>query len=109
MSESKRATENAARPLPVQHSRTPRLLAGVGQKRSFGVPGSAVAGVFAVLLLGGVALAVAYPHLPPDQRPGGLPPQAAASRATRPTTSLLGEFGEERRNFVAIDQDPRGR
>ena len=62
--------------------------------------------VFAVLLLGGVALAVAYPHLPQisgllDYRPK-LPMRIYSADGV-----LLGEFGEERRNFTPIDQVPK--
>jgi len=61
---------------------------------------------FAVLLLGGVALAVAYPHLPQisgllDYRPK-LPMRIYSADGV-----LLGEFGEERRNFTPIDQVPK--
>ncbi|MET0350121.1 MAG: penicillin-binding protein 1A [Rhizobacter sp.] len=106
MSESKRATENNASSSPrPRHSRTPSWLRWVG-KAVLWCAGSAVAGVFAVLLLGGVALAVAYPHLPQisglvDYRPK-LP-----MRIYSADNVLLGEFGEERRNFTPIDQVPK--
>nr|WP_235582020.1 penicillin-binding protein 1A [Rhizobacter sp. Root1221] len=62
--------------------------------------------VFAVLLLGGVALAVAYPHLPQisgllDYRPK-LPMRIYSADGV-----LLSEFGEERRNFTPIGQVPK--
>ena len=106
MSESKRATENNATSSPrPKHSRTPSWLRWVG-KAVLWCAGSAVAGAFAVLLLGGVALAVAYPHLPQisglvDYRPK-LP-----MRIYSADNVLLGEFGEERRNFTPIDQVPK--
>ena len=57
-------------------------------------------------LLVGLALAVAYPNLPPisglvDYRPK-LPMRIFSSDDV-----LLGEFGEERRNFTAIQQVPK--
>ena len=59
-----------------------------------------------VLLLASIALAVAYPNLPEigglaDYRPK-LPMRVFASDGV-----LLGEFGEERRNFVPIAQIPK--
>ena len=106
MSESKRATENdAPTSSRTAHSRAPRWLRWVG-RAALWCGGAAVAGVFAVLLLGGVALAVAYPHLPQisglvDYRPK-LPMRIYSS-----DNVLLGEFGEERRNFTPIGQVPK--
>ncbi len=68
--------------------------------------GLAVAGVASIALIGGIALAVAYPNLPEidsltDYRPK-LPMRVFSSDGV-----LLGEFGEERRNFVPIAQIPK--
>lgn len=67
--------------------------------------GLALAGLVAVLMVVGVALAVAYPQLPSisslaDYRPK-LPMRIFSADGV-----LLGEFGEERRNFVPIVQMP---
>ena len=66
----------------------------------------AAAGVLSVLILVGIALAVAYPNLPEisgltDYRPK-LPMRIYAADGV-----LLGEFGEERRNFTPIAQMPK--
>ena len=68
--------------------------------------GLLAAGVFSVLLLVGMALAVAYPQLPEiasltDYRPK-LPMRIFSADG-----QLLGEFGEERRNFTPIAQIPQ--
>jgi penicillin-binding protein 1A len=68
--------------------------------------GLALAGVLALALVIGIALAVAYPQLPEiasltDYRPK-LPMRIFSSDGV-----LLGEFGEERRNFTPITQIPR--
>ncbi|MCC7099151.1 MAG: PBP1A family penicillin-binding protein, partial [Rubrivivax sp.] len=78
-----------------------RLLAGVGV-----LAGLALAGVLALLLVVGVALAVAYPNLPDigsltDYRPK-LPLRVFSADGV-----LLGEFGDERRNFTPIAQIPQ--
>jgi penicillin-binding protein 1A len=70
-----------------------------------GLAGLALAGLLALLLVIGVALAVAYPHLPEvsslsDYRPK-LPMRVFSSDG-----ALLGEFGDEHRSFVAIGQIP---
>jgi penicillin-binding protein 1A len=75
-----------------------RLLAGL-----FGL---AAAGAVAVVLVAGIALAVSYPNLPEigsltDYRPK-LPMRVFSSDGV-----LLGEFGEERRNFVPIGEIPK--
>ncbi len=67
--------------------------------------GLATAGVLAIALVVGVALAVAYPNLPEvsslsDYRPK-LPLRVYSSDGV-----LLGEFGEERRTFIPIAQIP---
>jgi len=66
----------------------------------------AVAGVLVVLILVGVAVAVAYPNVPEisgltDYRPK-LPMRIYAADGV-----MLGEFGEERRNFTPISQMPK--
>ena len=68
--------------------------------------GLVTAGVAAVLCVVGLALAVAYPNLPDihsltDYRPK-LPLRIYASDGV-----LLGEFGDERRSFLAIAQIPQ--
>jgi len=70
-----------------------------------GSVGLAVAAVLAGVMAGGIALAVAYPNLPDlasitDYRPK-LPLRVYSADET-----LLGEFGEERRQFVPIGQMP---
>ena len=68
--------------------------------------GLLLAGVFSLLLVVGVALAVAYPNLPEissltDYRPK-LPMRVFSADGVQ-----IGEFGEERRNFTAIAQIPQ--
>ena len=68
--------------------------------------GLAVAGVLSGLLLAGVGLAVAYPNLPDvkgltDYRPK-MPLRVFSSDQV-----LIGEFGEEKRNFLPISQIPQ--
>ena len=70
------------------------------------VVGLAVASVLCVLILAGIAVAVAYPNVPEisgltDYRPK-LPMRIYAADGV-----LLGEFGEERRNFTPIAQMPK--
>ena len=68
--------------------------------------GLAAASVLSVLILVGIAVAVAYPNVPEisgltDYRPK-LPMRIYAADGV-----LLGEFGEERRNFTPIAQMPK--
>ena len=68
--------------------------------------GLAAASVLSVLILVGIAVAVAYPNMPEisgltDYRPK-LPMRIYAADGV-----LLGEFGEERRNFTPIAQMPK--
>src|SRR5450432_4056147 len=68
--------------------------------------GLAAAGAVAVALIAGIALAVSFPNLPEidsltDYRPK-LPMRVFSADGV-----LLGEFGEERRNFTPIDQIPK--
>ena len=101
MSESERA---AASPSHNRASLPPwaRLLA----RGSAWLLGLSVAGVLMVAMLVGLALAVAYPNLPEisgllDYRPK-LPMRIYSADGV-----LLGEFGEERRNFTPISQVPK--
>lgn len=75
-----------------------RILLGIG--------GLALAGVLAILMVIATSLAVAYPNLPDisdlsDYRPK-LPLRVFASDG-----ALIGEFGEERRNFAPIKEIPK--
>ena len=68
--------------------------------------GLALAGAVTVLMMVGIALAVAYPNLPEisgllDYRPK-LPMRIFSADGV-----LLGEYGEERRNFTALAQIPK--
>jgi penicillin-binding protein 1A len=68
--------------------------------------GLAASAAVAVALLAGIALAVSFPNLPEidsltDYRPK-LPMRVLSADGV-----LLGEFGEERRNFVPIQQIPK--
>ncbi len=68
--------------------------------------GAAAAGAVAVFILVGIALAVAYPNLPEvsgltDYRPK-LPMRIYSADGV-----LLGEYGEERRNFLPLAQIPK--
>ncbi|MDN3544084.1 penicillin-binding protein 1A [Kinneretia asaccharophila] len=68
--------------------------------------GLAVAGATAVLILVGLGLAMAYPNLPDiqgltDYRPK-LPLRVLSAEGT-----LLGEFGEERRNYLPVQEIPK--
>ena len=71
-----------------------------------GLFGLAAAAVVSVVIVAGIALAVSYPNLPEidsllDYRPK-LPMRVFSSDGV-----LLGEFGEERRNFVPIGEIPK--
>ena len=68
--------------------------------------GLAAAGVLSVVILVGIAVAVAYPNVPEI---GGLTDYSPKLplRIYAADGVLLGEFGEERRNFTPIDQIPR--
>jgi len=71
-----------------------------------GLAGLGVAAVVAAALIGAIALAVSYPNLPEidsltDYRPK-LPMRVFSADGV-----LLGEFGEERRNFVPIGEIPK--
>ncbi len=71
-----------------------------------GLVGLAVAGVVAGVMMVSIALAMAYPNLPDiselsDYRPK-LPLRVFSAEGT-----LIGEFGEERRNFTPIREIPQ--
>jgi penicillin-binding protein 1A len=91
---------------PSSH-RPARLGAGWPAARSLWLLGPAAARRADGRMLVGIALAVAYPNLPEisgltDYRPK-LPMRVFSADGV-----LLGEFGEERRNFTPIAADPQG-
>jgi penicillin-binding protein 1A len=72
----------------------------------FWLIGLAAAAVFSVVVLVGIALSIAYPNLPEisglmDYKPK-LPMRIFSADGV-----LLGEYGEERRNFTPLDQIPK--
>ncbi len=92
-------------PAKVTTRPTPPWLRSLGRAAAWSA-GLLGAGVVALLCVIGLALAVAYPNLPDinsltDYRPK-LPLRVYAADGV-----LLGEFGEERRSFVAIAQIPQ--
>jgi penicillin-binding protein 1A len=105
------ASENASSPAAASRgaerssapvSRGARLLL----RLFLGLLGLVGAAVVAALLVAGIALAVSFPNLPEissltDYRPK-LPMRVFSADGV-----LLGEFGEERRNFVPINQIPK--
>jgi penicillin-binding protein 1A len=99
------ASTGAEREAAPEHRAAPSALLQIG--RVLGWAGSAMgACVLLVLLLLGLALAVAYPRLPEigsltDYRPK-LPLRVFSADGVQ-----IGEFGEERRNFVPIGQIPQ--
>jgi len=105
MSESERASKRPAA--------TAAGAAGAGRRAARwlarltgGLLGLVLAGAVAVLMLAGLALAVAYPNLPEisgltDYRPK-LPMRVYSADGL-----LIGEYGEERRNFVPVAQIPK--
>ncbi|OYY63991.1 MAG: penicillin-binding protein [Burkholderiales bacterium 28-67-8] len=103
MSESRRGAVGSA----AQSSapKEARWLSGLS-RLLMGAVGLLIAGVLSGLMLGSIALAVAYPNLPDisgitDYRPK-LPMRIYAADG-----ALLGEFGEERRNFVSAAELPK--
>ena len=103
MSETQRGDGRSASSSPRQ--RFPIWLRAVGQALT-GVLGLLVAGMLSISMLIALALAVAYPNLPEisgltDYRPK-LPMRIYAADGM-----LLGEFGEERRNFVSAADMPQ--
>jgi penicillin-binding protein 1A len=71
-----------------------------------GTVGLGVAAVLMVLLVVGLALAVAYPNLPDTTSLTDYRPKQPL-RVVSSDGVLLGEFGEERRTFTPIDQIPK--
>ncbi|QPF72532.1 penicillin-binding protein 1A [Roseateles sp. DAIF2] len=106
MSDPKKKTsqKNASSESPRATPTHPALaLAGRGLAWLLGL---AVAGAVSILLLVGLGLAMAYPNLPDisgltDYRPK-LPLRVLSSEG-----NLLGEFGEERRSYLPVDQIPK--
>ena len=101
MSDSKRDSSAAASPRPRTNSWVRNLVQAVAS-----VFGLITAGTLAALMLIALALAVAYPNLPEigglaDYRPK-LPMRIYSADG-----ALLGEIGEERRNFVPASQIPK--
>ena len=101
MSDSKRDGSAAAPPRPRTSSWVRFLVQAVAS-----VFGLIMAGTLAALMLIALALAVAYPNLPEigglaDYRPK-LPMRIYSADG-----ALLGEIGEERRNFVPASQIPK--
>jgi penicillin-binding protein 1A len=100
MTDPERATATAASDNRTAHRLHPVVRALVW------LAGAVGAGVLALLLVVSVALAVAYPRLPSieglvDYRPK-LPLRVISADGV-----VLGEFGEERRNFTPIGQIPK--
>ena len=107
MSESERAANRPADP-PSMRSSGPHLPLWTRwlSRSAAWLIGMAAAGVAIVLMLVGLALAVAYPNLPEidgllDYRPK-LPMRIFSADGV-----LLGEYGEERRNFTPLAQIPK--
>ena len=104
MSEAKKTNPRTAKSeTPPEHRHT--ALSVFGRSVSWLV-GLSLAGAFSLLLLIALALAMAYPNLPDisgltEYRPK-LPMRVLSSDGV-----LLGEFGEERRNFQSIKEIPK--
>ncbi len=96
------AVESASKPAALALARVARWFGKTGAW----IVGLTLAAALAIVVLASIALAVAYPNLPEigglsDYRPK-LPMRVFAADGV-----LLGEFGEERRNFVPIGQIPK--
>lgn len=94
------SSENSARSIKFRFSKLHWVI-----RLTLSILGSLLAGALAVLLLIGLALAVAFPNLPDiselaDYRPK-LPLRVFSAEG-----DLLGEFGEERRNLTPISEIP---
>jgi penicillin-binding protein 1A len=105
MSESKR---QARQPEDGAAGPSSALPAGVRWlvRSVFWLAGLAAAAAVSVVILVGIALSIAYPNLPEisglmDYRPK-LPMRIFSADGV-----LLGEYGEERRNFTPLDQIPK--
>ena len=105
MSESERAAKRPADP-PASAGATMSGWTRWLTRSALWLLGLAATGVVTVVVLVGIALAVAYPNLPAidglmDYRPK-LPMRVFSSDGV-----LLGEYGEERRNFTPLAQIPK--
>src|SRR5580765_4056800 len=105
MSESERAAKRPADPPASRGAAMPNWTRWLTSSVLWLI-GLAATGAIAVVVLVGIALAVAYPNLPEigglmDYRPK-LPMRVFSSDGV-----LLGEYGEERRNFTPLVQIPK--
>ena len=105
MSESERAGKRPADPPANRGAGMPPWARWL-TRSALWLIGLIATGVVAVVVLVGIALAVAYPNLPEigglvDYRPK-LPMRVFSSDGV-----LLGEYGEERRNFTPLAQIPK--
>ncbi len=105
MSESERPAKRAADP-PASGGTAMPSWARWLTRSALWLIGLAATGIVTVVVLVGIALAVAYPNLPEigglmDYRPK-LPMRVFSSDGV-----LLGEYGEERRNFTPLVQIPK--
>jgi penicillin-binding protein 1A len=99
-------SDRSGKSSPRSRARGPRGWQGVLLRTIFWIFGIALAGLASMLIIVGVALAVAYPNLPDisdlsDYRPK-LPLRVYSSEGV-----LIGEFGEERRNLTPIAEIPK--
>jgi len=72
----------------------------------FWLVGLAAAAVFSVMVLVGIAWSIAYPNLPEISGLMDYKPKLPM-RIFSADNVLLGEYGEERRNFTPLDQIPK--
>ncbi|MEP7100160.1 MAG: transglycosylase domain-containing protein, partial [Burkholderiales bacterium] len=105
MSESERAAKRPADPPASSGAALPTWARWL-TRSTLWLIGLAATGVVSVVVLVGIALAVAYPNLPEiggllDYRPK-LPMRVFSADGV-----LLGEYGEERRNFTPLAQIPK--
>ena len=105
MSDSERAAENPPASRDAAASKLPGWAAWPLKALAV-LAGLAAAAALSVVILAAIALAVAYPNLPEtsgltDYRPK-LPMRIFSSDGV-----LIGEFGEERRNFAPIREIPK--
>ena len=105
MSESERAGKRPADPPASRGDAMPAWMRWL-TRSALWLTGLIATGVVTVVVLVGIALAVAYPNLPEigglvDYRPK-LPMRVFSSDGV-----LLGEYGEERRNFTPLAQIPK--
>ncbi len=107
MSESERASQTSAGTTPSRQARgAPPGWAAWAVRVAAWLFGLAAAGAVSVLMVVAMALAVAYPNLPElsgliDYRPK-LPMHIYSADGV-----MLGEYGDERRNFTPIAQIPK--